>query len=60
LCNALAANVDLAQVRKGGVTELPMLTTGDDLECISAVLPAGASTYSADQVLDYLLSRVSV
>jgi nitronate monooxygenase len=60
LCNALAANVDLAQVRKGGVTELPMLTTGDDLECIHAVLPAGARTYSADQVLDYLLSRVSV
>lgn len=60
LCNALAANVDLAQVRKGGVTELPMLTTGDDLQCIRAVLPAGASGYSADQALDFLLSRVSV
>jgi nitronate monooxygenase len=60
LCNALAANVDLAQVRKNGVTELPMLTTGDDLQCIQAVLPTGASEYSADQVLDFLLSRVSV
>jgi nitronate monooxygenase len=60
LCNALAANVDLAQVRKGGVTELPMLTTGDDLDCIRAVLPAGASGYSADQVLDFLLRRVVV
>lgn len=60
LCNALAANVDLAQVRKGGVTELPMLTTGDDLDCIRAVLPAGARSYSADQALDFLLSRVPV
>ncbi len=53
LCNALTANVGLAQVR--GESEEPILvTSGDDLSIIGTFL-AGRTSYAADDVIDYLL-----
>ncbi len=55
LCNALMANLDLGQVRDLGETEKPLLTSGDDLELLGKFLN-GRSSYTATDVLDYLLS----
>jgi nitronate monooxygenase len=54
LCNALTANIGQAQVRANGVVEPPLLTSGDDLQTISIFL-GGRTTYSAADVVDYLL-----
>jgi nitronate monooxygenase len=53
LCNGLTANVGLAQLRDHG-DELPLLTSGDDIACIAALLNE-RSTYTAANVVDYLL-----
>ncbi|MCL7956420.1 MAG: nitronate monooxygenase [marine benthic group bacterium] len=55
LCNALMSNLDRGQLRNGGSPEKPMLTSGDDLENLGAFL-AGRDSYTAQDVLDYLLS----
>ncbi len=55
LCNALMANIGLPQVQKGGDVERPLLTSGDDLEVIRRLLPAGRDSYTAREVVDYLL-----
>jgi NAD(P)H-dependent flavin oxidoreductase YrpB (nitropropane dioxygenase family) len=59
LCNALLANVGLPQLRASGVTEQPLLTSGDDLVSISTFL-GGRTTYSAAEVVSYLLGEVLV
>ena len=57
LCNALLANVGLAQARKDGAIEPPLLTGGDDLEEIGAFL-GGRTHYGAGEVIDHLLAEV--
>ncbi len=57
LCNALMADVGLAQVRKRGSTELPLVTSGDDLQAVLPLIGADAS-YGAGDVLRYLLAGV--
>ena len=57
LCNALMANIGHAQVRPGGRVEPPLLTSGDDLATIGSFL-MGRTTYTAADVIDYLLSGV--
>ena len=52
------ANVGLGQVRDGGSTEPPLITAGDDLEAIARFIPAGATSYSASDVIDGLLTPV--
>jgi nitronate monooxygenase len=54
LCNALMADIGLAQVRAGGEVERPIVTSGDDLMRIGRFLQ-GRSSYTARQVLEYLL-----
>ena len=56
LCNALTANVGQAQPRSGGEDEPPLLTSGDDLLSIAEFL-RGRTTYTAGDVIDYLLGR---
>ena len=56
LCNALTANIGQAQERAGGNVEPPLLTSGDDLMKISTFLQ-GRTSYTADNVLDYLLAK---
>lgn len=57
LCNALLADVGMAQMQKGGRVEPPLLTSGDDLEHLERFLatrPEGDG-YAAADVIDYLL-----
>jgi NAD(P)H-dependent flavin oxidoreductase YrpB (nitropropane dioxygenase family) len=54
LCNALTANIALAQVREGG-EEPPLLTSGDDLALLGAFL-GGRDAYTAKDVIEYLRS----
>lgn len=58
LCNALMANIGIGQVREDGWEEPPLVTSGNDLTIISKFL-AGRSRYSANDVIDYLLSKVA-
>ena len=60
LCNALMANVGHAQIRKDGVAEPPLVTTGDDLNTIANFLAPGQDSYGAAEVVASLLSGLSV
>lgn len=61
LCNGLVATIGLAQRRAGGTIEEPvLLTAGDDLPMVGEFLRPGETSYSADDVLDRLLSAVTV
>ncbi|MEJ2504614.1 MAG: hypothetical protein P8177_15105, partial [Gemmatimonadota bacterium] len=53
LCNALMADIGHGQVRDDGV-ERPIVTSGDELARITG-FTGGATSYTADQVIDYLL-----
>ncbi len=58
LCNALVANIGHGQERHDdGGTELPLLTSGDDLVAMGRFL-AGRTSYTAADVIDYLCSLV--
>jgi nitronate monooxygenase len=54
LCNALMADIGMAQVRDGGELERPIITSGDDLIRLGRFV-ADRDTYGARDVVDYLL-----
>lgn len=54
LCNALMANIGLAQQRKGSEPELPLITSGADFTLVRRCLAKGGDSYSALDVLDAL------
>lgn len=56
LCNSLMANVGLGQVRDGK-EELPLVTCGEDLSGIAAIVRPGERSYSAADVIGYLLTE---
>lgn len=58
LCNALMANIGLGQVNQDQ-DQAPMLTAGDDAAAVARFLPPGKSSYSAGDVLDYLLGATA-
>ncbi|HKJ02835.1 MAG TPA: nitronate monooxygenase [Longimicrobiales bacterium] len=58
LCNALMANIGLGQRRDGGVEELPLLTSGDDLRLLGQFMGCRTS-YSAQDVVAHLLAGVT-
>jgi len=55
LCNALLANIGMPQRREDGMVEPPLLTSGDDLANIEAIL-GGQTSYTADDVIAHLTS----
>ncbi len=55
LCNALMANIGLGQIQKNGDPEEPLVTSGDDVANVARFLTPGASTYTAADVVQYLL-----
>ena len=55
LCNALMANIGLAQTLEDGTSEPMLVTSGDDVRDVARFLPPGASTYTANNVIQYLL-----
>jgi NAD(P)H-dependent flavin oxidoreductase YrpB (nitropropane dioxygenase family) len=56
LCNGLTATIGLGQSRDAGVEEPPLVTSGDALLSLDRFL-GGRASYSAADVLDYLLSE---
>jgi nitronate monooxygenase len=56
VCNALMANIGLGQVQRNGEAELPLVTSGDDVAAVARFLKRGSCTYTAADVLDYLLA----
>lgn len=55
LCNALLANIGHPQARNGNYTEQALITSGNDLTGLARFLSAGASTYTAADVVANLL-----
>lgn len=58
LCNALMANVGLAQHRNGNRVEAGLLTSGNDVSELAQFLPEEGLHYTAADVLQILLGRV--
>ena len=59
ICNALFSNIGLGQVRKTGETELPLITSGLDAKNLARFLNKKHLSYSAAEVIDYLLSGLA-
>lgn len=56
LCNALLANVGRGQVRNNGSVEQPLVTAGDDVNTIAEFLAPSRDSYTAADVVRFLLS----
>jgi nitronate monooxygenase len=56
LCNALMANIGLAQKRKDEMAEPALVTVGDDLNTVAQFLAPGRESYKAADVVESLLS----
>jgi NAD(P)H-dependent flavin oxidoreductase YrpB (nitropropane dioxygenase family) len=54
LCNNLSATAGYAQHRKDGYVEPPIVTAGDGLVGIGKYIKPGHSSYTLEDVLDYL------
>ena len=55
LCNGLLANLGFSRERRGGYLEQPLLTVGDCFRQLKEFLRGKGESYSAKDVLDYLL-----
>jgi nitronate monooxygenase len=55
LCNNLVATAGYPQVRNNGYVEPPLVTSGDDLPAMLKMISQGKMTYSAEDVVNYLL-----
>jgi hypothetical protein len=53
------ANIALGQIQRNGDLERPMITSGDDVANVARFLKPGADSYSALDVLAYLLQEVT-
>lgn len=58
LCNALMADIGLPQTQSNGDIELSLMTAGDDLNLLSRILKPGDTSYSARDVLQYLMTAL--
>ncbi|MGJ8635668.1 MAG: nitronate monooxygenase [Phycisphaerales bacterium] len=57
VCNGLMSNIGLGQIQKDGLLEKPLITSGDDVADIARFLKPGATSYSAKDVIEYLLPK---
>jgi nitronate monooxygenase len=55
LCNGLMATIGLGQERAAG-SEAPIITSGEDLSAVAAMVARVSRSYTAQDVLDYLAS----
>lgn len=56
LCNALCATIGLPQINLSGHAEPPLLTAGDDVIHLARYIKPGKTSYTARDVVDYVLS----
>ncbi|MHC4106969.1 MAG: nitronate monooxygenase [Planctomycetota bacterium] len=54
VCNGLLANIGLGQIHRGTL-ERPLITSGDDVATVARFLKPDARSYSASDVIEYLL-----
>ena len=59
LCNGLLATIGLAQRQRTGYLEPPLVTAGDEVKHLAYFLRDGKTSYTAREVLRYLLGRGS-
>lgn len=57
LCNGLLATIGLGQRREAGYVEPPVVTLGQNLDFLPALLARAGEEYTAIDVIDYLLDR---
>ncbi len=55
LCNNLTATAGFPQLRKDGYVEKPIITSGDDLAAAAQFFKEGKTSYTAEDVVRYLL-----
>jgi NAD(P)H-dependent flavin oxidoreductase YrpB (nitropropane dioxygenase family) len=58
ICNALFGTIGLAQIQQDHRLEPAIVTAGDDLSCVARLLKPGATSYTAADVIRYLLQSV--
>lgn len=56
LCNALVANLGMGQSRGDGYQEPPLLTAGDDLDCLRQYITLDRLSYHARDVIESLMT----
>ena len=59
ICNALMANISMGQLGRDGQPEGPLVTSGDDVADVTRLVPDGEDSYSAADVVEYLLSGIA-
>lgn len=59
LCNGLLATIGLAQRQRTGYLEPPLVTAGDDLKHLAHFLTDGRTSYTAQDVVEYLLGHAA-
>jgi nitronate monooxygenase len=57
VCNGLLSTIGIGQMRADAGLEPALVTAGDDVRNLARFLPAGQSTYSATDVVRYLLGE---
>jgi nitronate monooxygenase len=58
VCNGLVSTIGLAQLRSGTTGDLPLVTAGNDVAQIARYLQPGHDSYTAAEVVKYLLAKV--
>lgn len=59
VCNGLVATIGLAQLRPDQRMDLPLLTAGNDVANVARYLSSGKNSYTAAEVIRYLLAPAS-
>lgn len=58
LCNGMQANIGLGQWQATSERELPLLTLGDNIECVRRLVSRHGPSYGARQVFDFLAQGI--
>jgi nitronate monooxygenase len=57
VCNGLVSTIGLAQTQSDTATDLPLVTAGDDVAQVARYLQPGHDSYTAAEVVNYLLAK---
>ncbi|MBL4808892.1 MAG: nitronate monooxygenase [Phycisphaerales bacterium] len=60
VCNGLLSNISLGQIQRDGSVEKPLITSGDDVADTARFLKPGSVSYTALDVIDYLMPQGSI